>query len=87
LATATQPITQLIRIRLFDRAPPLLRCHARRRLALRTTAKTLLDVRVEQTLAQDALTDHARRSEENHFHFTISSSREGCLPDRVKCVE
>ena len=28
-----------------------------------------LDVRVEQTLAQDALPDHARCSEENHFHY------------------
>jgi hypothetical protein len=31
--------------------------------------KDTLDVRVEQTLAQDALPDHARRSEENHFHL------------------
>jgi hypothetical protein len=30
-----------------------------------------LDVRVEQTLAQDALPHHARRSEENHFHLTL----------------
>jgi hypothetical protein len=31
-----------------------------------------LDVRVEQTLAQDALPDHARRTEENHSHLTVS---------------
>jgi hypothetical protein len=31
-----------------------------------------IDVRIEQTLAQDALPDHARRSEENHFHLTLS---------------
>ena len=46
-----------------------------------------LDLKIEQTLAQDALSDHARCSEENHFHLTISTSREDRLPDRVKCVE
>jgi len=34
-----------------------------------------LDVRVEQALAQDALPDHARRSEENHFHDRLPLSR------------
>jgi hypothetical protein len=34
-----------------------------------------LDIRIEQTLPQDALPDHARRSDNNHFHLTVS--REG----------
>jgi len=34
-----------------------------------------LDVRVEQALAQDALPDHTRRSEENHFHDRLPLSR------------
>jgi hypothetical protein len=31
-----------------------------------------LYVRVEQTLAQDALPHHSRRSEEDHLHLTVS---------------
>ena len=34
-----------------------------------------LDVSVKQTLAQDALSDHARCSEENRFHVTTSVVR------------
>src|SRR5580704_8697112 len=43
-----------------------------------------LDVRVEQTLAQDALPDHARRSEENHFHWTVSYFSRRRIPERVR---
>ena len=43
-----------------------------------------LDIRVEQTLAQGALPDHARRSEENHFHLTVSCFSRGCIPERVR---
>jgi hypothetical protein len=30
------------------------------------------DISIEQTFAQDSLTNHARRSEENHLHLTAS---------------
>src|SRR5580704_3479389 len=43
-----------------------------------------LDVRVEQTLAQGALPDHARRSEENHFHLTVSCFSRGYISERVR---
>jgi hypothetical protein len=42
------------------------------------------DIRIEQTLAQDALPDHARRSEENHFHLTVSSFSRRRIPERVR---
>jgi hypothetical protein len=43
-----------------------------------------LDVRVEQTLAKDALPDHARRSEENHFHLTVAYFSRRRIPERVR---
>src|ERR1700756_2584028 len=43
-----------------------------------------LNVRVEQTLAQDALPDHARRSEENHFHLNVSYFSRRRIPERVR---
>ena len=39
---------------------------------------------IEQTLAQDALPDHARRSEENHFHLTVSYFSRRRVPQRVR---
>ena len=42
-----------------------------------------IDVRVEQTLAQDALSEHASRSEENHFHLTASSFSRMRTPARM----
>jgi hypothetical protein len=39
---------------------------------------------IEQALAQDALPDHARRSEENHFHLTVSYFSRRRVPQRVR---
>src|ERR1700677_4245830 len=41
-----------------------------------------LHVRVQQTLAQDALPNHACRSEENHFHLTVSDLSPRRIPKR-----
>src|ERR1700691_177680 len=53
-----------------------------RQAAFADNCEDALDVRIEQTLAQDALPNHARRSEENHFHLTVSDLSQRRVPKR-----
>jgi hypothetical protein len=42
------------------------------------------DIRVEQTFTKDAATDHARRSEKNHFHLIASRFSRMRIPIRMR---